>query len=558
MAATKPSLPTEAGAAPPGVSYAQAAKNKSQSLHPTSHPMSHSQEGTDTQKDMALEKLGKSWADESEDSQELAKKDTPHGTVTDEDSTVTKGGPQISRTPTESQVTAVSAISTPEFGISSTSTLAEKEDASSIPNTSSESTWENKSQASNSADKSKDSSLKDASVKSEDIKENSPLKEAPPPPVNIWQQRAKEQQAAKAALQQSPAKIVSSANKTAEPSKKTYSPISRDGPKPEARRKARSASAGRETGNTTQGKARKRSADAGGKSRDEGKGVQNRRMSRFDNETERSFARKTGSKTILPEREDPKGSTDLPSVSDETSWPAMGANTHEEKQRKPQEKEEKERTTVTSSKSHGKQEWVQIQIPPANYLFDTPLPNTNPRRGGRGNRGGRDNSSRGASNSINGPTKGDRSTVGGNSVQSTETSNSGGKRNRSVGDQPLSGDQNASPRTAVSKGSIDLQSSNSPLGESTTQRNPQGYGESKSSGGQAMKESQSTNNHSSRQPGAPKWKHNQRNVDLENERRRESEPDAKRESRRSSNATQTEGMQALLRRQQNQCNPMNR
>ena len=544
MAAAKFTVPTEGGAAPPGVSYAQAAKRKTLPSHPTSQLSNTSHEAGETQKDITLAKSSTSWAEETEASLEPPKKDSAHEVVTSDTSTVTKERLQPSQTPSESQATAVSATSTPEFGISSTSTLAEKEETSSLPNTSSESTWENKSQASNSAEKSTHNP-KETSIKRDDIvKEDAPLKDAPPPSVNIWQQRAKEQQAARASVQPSPAKTIGPAHTAAEPSNKAKNVAAKDGTRPDARRKARSASAGRESSSVVQSKDRKRSVDAGVKNRDEGKAVHNRRASRLDNEVERSSARKNSSKDALLEQEEGTGSPEPPSVNDETSWPAMGANATDEKQGKSQEKEEKERTPSSNSKLHGKQEWVQIQIPPANYLFDTPLPSTNSRRGGRGgSRGGRDNGGRGASHTLHEFTKGEKSAGGENLAANTEASNKSSKRDKLESDQVQTGGQNPTSRTSTSKENSEFQSSKGLFSgtAATAKSNAQSGIESGNKEAQAMKESQPSYNHQSRPSGAPKWRQTQRNGDPENDRRRESETDVKRGSRRFSNATQIEG-----------------
>ena len=538
MATPKSSPVVEASAAPSGFSYAQAAKRKSLPAQPTPRATNNSPEAAEAQKDVS-DKQGKTWADETEENLDSGKKDSADGTATRESSTVTKERLQPSQTPSESQITAVSVSSTPEFGISSTSTLAEKEDASSIPNASSESTWESKSQASNPADKSI-GSQKEPSLRNEDaVKESAPLKEAPPPPVNVWQQRAKEQQAAKTVVQGNSPKATSPIVATTDMSSKVNTPGSRDTTRSEGRRKARSASAGPEHGATGQGKDRKRSVDVGGKIRDDAKFANNRRGSRFDHDTERNSAKNAATKSSVPEQEEATVSAELPSVNDETSWPAMGTNIHEEKQRKPSEKEEKERVSGASSKAHGKQEWVQMAIPQANYLFDTPLPNTSPRRGGRGgSRGGRENASRGGFNSMNGYPKGEKTAGSENSGQSSEALNSKSKREKSEGDQMQGEDLNAADTVLLSKESADSQSAS---GRTPAKASASSGADSGRSRGQFTKDSQSSHNYPSRQSNVPKWKQSQRNGDFDGDRRRESEGDAKRESRRASIATQMEG-----------------
>ncbi|KAL9089631.1 MAG: hypothetical protein Q9165_005663 [Trypethelium subeluteriae] len=545
MADTKSSPPTDAAAPPTGFSYAQAAKRKSQSLQPTSHAATNAHEVAETLKEATSETPIKNWAEEAETSLEAAKKDMTHGTAALESTSSAKERPQPSQTPSESQATVVSNISTPEFGVSSTSTLAEKEDVSSIPNTSSESTWENKSQASNSAERSS-GTQKDFRRASEDVaKESTSLKEAPPPQINVWQQRAKEQQAAKAAVQ--PAKGTSLTHAAAEPNNKARDSTPRDATRPEPRRKARSASADHETTNAIRGKDRKRSVEASGKSRDDGKTPHYRRASRIDNEAERSSARKTGPKSSLSEQEGSTTSVEPPSVRDETSWPAMGANTPEEKPRKPQEKDEKERTPATSAKSHGKQGWVQMPIPQTNYLFDTPLPNTGARRGGRGGgRGARENGGRGGPSVVNGSTRNERPAGSDNAAPNSEASSSASKRDKPEAD--ISGNPDTVARKGSGKESVDFQSTDAPsLSASLSLKSSTQAGvEPGDKGAQTTKESQSVHSFQPRQAGAPKWRQSQRNEDIEIDRRRESGAEAKRESRRHSIATQHEGEQAFI------------
>ncbi|KAI9691786.1 MAG: hypothetical protein M1822_007858 [Bathelium mastoideum] len=539
MAATKSSPSFEAGATPLGFSYAQAAKKPS-APPPAPTVPNNLHEAVENHKDALLDKPTKNWAEDAEENVEPTKVSTQSSTVS-ESTAIAQERPQPSQTPSESQATVVSTISTPEFGISSTSTLAEKEETSSIPNTSSESTWESKSQASNPAEKST-GSQKEPSPRSEDTtKESAPLKEAPPPPVNIWQQRAKEQQAVKVATHTSSAKVTSPVNVSTEPNSKTRFPGAREVAGSDSRRKARSASAGRDGGNTAPNKDRKRSVDTVGKNREDGRATQSRRPSRFDHDGERSSMKKAGPKSILSEQEETTALAEPPSVNDETSWPAMGANVHEEKQRKPQEKEEKERASAPGSKSHGKQEWVQIPIPQTTYLFDTPLPNTNPRRGGRGgSRGGRDGGGRGAFSNANGYVKGEKSAGAESPAQSNDVLSSKSKRDKSEGSQSQASEHQATDTMSSDKEGADDRSADAIAPSSTVPAkiNAQGGTESGRKGSQSIKESQPAHSYSSRHSGAPRWKQSQRNGDPENDRRRESEADARRESRRLSSATQ--------------------
>ena len=85
----------------------------------------------------------------------------------------------------------------PDFGASSISTLPKDEDGFSAVNGSSESTWDKQSQTSHNGSKNDERAIaeKDAAQKASDAPwdetkpESALLKEAPPPPVNIWAQR---------------------------------------------------------------------------------------------------------------------------------------------------------------------------------------------------------------------------------------------------------------------------------------------------------------------------------------------------------------------------------
>lgn len=105
---------------------------------------------------------------------------------------------------------AGSTPSSPEYGATSTSTLPKEDDTCSTANGSSESTWEKQSQMSQNGNKSGDKVdvEKDRQAPTSWDEESSAisasLKEAPPPPVNFWQQRREAQEAeARARLKRS-------------------------------------------------------------------------------------------------------------------------------------------------------------------------------------------------------------------------------------------------------------------------------------------------------------------------------------------------------------------
>jgi la-related protein 1 len=87
-------------------------------------------------------------------------------------------------------------ISSPDLGASSASTVTKDDDVQSLPNGSSDSTWDNKSQASTSVANSLESGDK-TSEKGKKGKNAVKIEfqEAPLPAVNIWKKRAEEQNA---------------------------------------------------------------------------------------------------------------------------------------------------------------------------------------------------------------------------------------------------------------------------------------------------------------------------------------------------------------------------
>ncbi|KAJ8110359.1 hypothetical protein OPT61_g6781 [Boeremia exigua] len=265
--------------------------------------------------------------------------------------------------------------STADLDSLSASTVTKDDEVSSQPNMSSESTWDSKSQASTSVDKSiepaqktsekpersekgrkgKKGEKKEAEKEKEPLK---PLKEAPLPTVNIWQQRADQQK--------SQAKPVASPPINGVPKK--------------------SSSEGRPS-----------TAEHKPKGREEDKAASLRKDLKGDNE-------KKGSKG-KPSEKDAKPTSSampLPPHQDQESWPTPETAVDEDR-KKAQEKTEKERKDSAPNNTTGKHEWVKVPYTPS-VVFNTPLPNAaNPRRGGRpGGRGGAQSGGRPAGFGANG------------------------------------------------------------------------------------------------------------------------------------------------------------
>lgn len=244
-----------------------------------------------------------------------------------------------------------SSISSPDLGASSSSTATKDDDVSSIPNTSSESTWDNKSQASTSVDK----SVEPVEKTSEKVKKGKnvvvkPLHEAPLPAVNIWKQRADE---LKAKVQKPATLPTTNGNGSTKAATK------------------KSDSAPQEKSGQT--------GDSGSRARDEP--TQSRKDARADVDIRK------GVKGRAAEKDTKAAPSALPPPPnrDQESWPTPETVIDEDR-KKAQEKGDKERK---DSPATGKHEWVKVPYTPS-VVFSTPLPNAaNARRGGRpGGRGG--------------------------------------------------------------------------------------------------------------------------------------------------------------------------
>jgi la-related protein 1 len=264
--------------------------------------------------------------------------------------------------------TDASKVSSPDLGASTASTVTKDDDVSSIPNTSSDSTWDNKSQASTSVDKSVEpvekTSEKTKKGKSAPAK---PLQEAPVPTVNPWKMRADE---LKAKVQKvAPSSTV--ANGTSQ------------GPNGAQAKKADSEK-------TTPGDS--------SRSKGRGEGAHGRKDIKGDADA------RNGAKGRFPEKDAKASSSALPPPPnrDQEAWPTPDTAIDEDR-KKAQEKGEKVEKERKDGASNSKQEWVKIPYTPS-VVFNTPLPNAaGARRGGRtGARGGAQNGGRPAGFGSNG------------------------------------------------------------------------------------------------------------------------------------------------------------
>ncbi|KAL1792182.1 hypothetical protein ACET3X_009933 [Alternaria dauci] len=285
-----------------------------------------------------------------------------------------------------SQPLDASNESSPDLASSTSSTVTKDDDVSSIPNASSESTtWDNKSQASTSVDKSVEPVEKTSDkVKKAKNVPAKPLQEAPVPTVNPWKIRADsiKSQVQKAAPSATPNGVSHGASGV-------------------QAKKGDSTSQEKITNGESRSKGRKEfrgDVDV----RNGGKG----RFSEKD-------AKATPSSGALPP----------PPDRDQESWPTPETVIDEDR-KKAQEKEKTEQKPKDGT-STSKHEWVKIPYTPT-VVFNTPLPNAaGARRGGRpGGRGGA-------------PSNGRPAGFGSNGTEQTETPN---------GEQKAAA-QDASPKT---------------------------------------------------------------------------------------------------------------
>ena len=269
-----------------------------------------------------------------------------------------------------SQPLDTSNVSSPDLGASSSSTVTKDDDVSSIPNASSESTtWDNKSQASTSVEK----SVEPVEKTSDKVKKGKsavvkPLHEAAVPTVNPWKLRADEM---KAKVQKAaPAPVANGASQasTGAPARKTDSVTPQKGATTESKHKGR------------------------------GEGAPGRKDVKGDDDT------RNGAKGRYSDKDVKAAQSVLPPPPnrDQESWPTPDTAIDEER-KKAQEKGEKVEKNRKDSASTSKQGWLKLPYTPS-VVFNTPLPNAaNARRGGRsGGRGGAPTGGRPAGFASNG------------------------------------------------------------------------------------------------------------------------------------------------------------
>ena len=314
---------------------------------------------------------------------------------------------------------AASTPSSPEYGTTSTSTLPKEDDVFSTANGSSDSTSDKHSQTSQGESKTteKDDIEKRQNMSAswdEEVPASAPiLKEAAPPPVNVWQIRSQNQAKTKISVPTSQPKPTNVANGVGN----AHSPIkgsesSSEQKKQDSRKRK-----------PTSGLAEDQTSSGNGKD-----GI------KIPGDTERSKVA-----AVAPP----------PPPGDAISWPTPENAVIDGKKKNQDRTEKVERDTSQAPKPHGKEKWVAVPYVPT-AVFNTPLPQA--RRGGRGGaRGGRDGEGRGRSNVHTGSST-EKPAVAGANQASTPI---GGQDRGRVGATPTPGATTTSkPKRASSAGPI--------------------------------------------------------------------------------------------------------
>ena len=260
----------------------------------------------------------------------------------------------------------------PEYGITSTSSLPKEDDVFSTINGSSESTWDKQSQTSQNGSKGgekTDAEKAEAPKSSWDEEASLPasFKEAPPPPVNFWQQRIAAQKPKSSTPAQPPKPAIPnlSPGNSSGPAKVTE--VTPEQKKQDGKKKGKTGAAPQDE-RSAQGIAR-----SGSKSAD--------------------AADKPSTLPVPPP----------PPPGDAMSWPAPERTLSDGKKKTSERVEKDEKDTSQPPKPH-KEKWVPMPLVHS-VVFETPFPTA--RRGGKAPRGGRESGTRGGNivNASNGTEK---------------------------------------------------------------------------------------------------------------------------------------------------------
>ncbi|KAL8997807.1 MAG: hypothetical protein Q9188_006236 [Gyalolechia gomerana] len=339
----------------------------------------------------------------------------------------------------QSQV-VVSTPSSPEFGVTSASTLLKDDDLFSNANASSDSTWEKLSQGSQNGSKTHEKTdnekepAANGSWDEETLGSSAApaLKEAPPPAVNFWQQRIE----AKAAKQPSKPSHAQSSHQVMNGSNvngatKPFD-IGAESTKHESKKQIKRG----------YGPFEEKPATAGAK--DSMRSGDGRTKSEVSEAGSQRAAR-----TVHQDRSTAESMPPPPPPGDAQSWPTPDTAQDEEKKKAQERAERGEKEKSATARAHGKEKWMPVPYVPS-VQFSTPIPTV--RRGARAPRGGRDSGPRGGPSGVDKPrTEASESAIspqavgserarGGHITARNASSNTRPKRASSAG-PPLNRDQ---------------------------------------------------------------------------------------------------------------------
>ncbi|KAL9027526.1 MAG: hypothetical protein Q9196_003958 [Gyalolechia fulgens] len=332
----------------------------------------------------------------------------------------------------QSQV-VVSTPSSPEFGITSASTLLKDDDLFSNANASSDSTWEKLSQGSQNGGKTneKTDNEKEPAANGSWGEETpaSPvppaLKEAPPPAVNFWQQRIE----AKAAKEPSKPSNVQSSHQAMNGS------YVNDATKPfDIGAESRKHESKKQT-KRGYGPIEEKPATAGAK--DGMRSGDGRTKSEMSEAGSQRPAR-----AVHLDRSTTESIPPPPPPGDAQSWPTPDSAQDEEKKKAQERAEKGEKERSATARAHGKEKWMPVPYVPS-VQFSTPIPTV--RRGVRAPRGGRDSGPRGGPSGMDKPRP-----EGPESAVSPQVF--GNERARADNTTPRNASSNSRPKRASSAG----------------------------------------------------------------------------------------------------------
>ena len=310
-----------------------------------------------------------------------------------------------------------STPSSPEYGITSTSSLPKEDDTFSTMNSSSESTWDKQSQTSQNGSKGgeKADAEKAEAPKSswdEEVSVPASLREAPPPPVNFWQQRIAAQKPKPSTPPQPPKPAVPNLSPGNPSGPAKVSEATPEQKKQDGKKKGKTGAAPQDE-RSAQGVAR-----SGSKSAD--------------------AADKPSTLPVPPP----------PPPGDAMSWPAPERTLSDGRKKTTERVEKDEKDTSQPPKPH-KEKWVPMPLVHS-VLFETPFPNA--RRGGKVPRGGRESGTRGG-NIVNASNSAEKPILPGIGNPASQVSSASGSDRGRVTLNPTTTNANvAKPKRASSAG----------------------------------------------------------------------------------------------------------